>query len=84
MDESVRLGTASVPACVALSSPGGGRSVNFGSQRMEEAVVSCVAMRSVDWTSSEGGAEAGAGVAVLVEVKESARGDVGEGGRVYM
>jgi hypothetical protein len=58
MDESVRLGTARVPACVALSSPGGGRVVNLGSQRMLDAVVSWLAMRRVERASSEGGAGA--------------------------
>ena len=67
MDESVRYGTARFPACVALSSPGGGRVVKLGSQRMVEAVVSWLAMRKVEAGSSVGGAEAGAGCAVLVE-----------------
>jgi hypothetical protein len=71
MDESVRTGTARVPACVALSSPGGGLSVNLGSQRMADAVVSLLAMRSVERGSSEVGAGAGADCAV-----------VGEGARV--
>ena len=67
MDESVRKGTASVPACVALSSPGGGLSVNLGSQRMADAVTNLPAMRSVEQRSSAGGgALAGAGCAVLV------------------
>jgi len=65
MDESVRWGTARVPACVALSSPGGGRVVKLGSQRMADAVVSWEAMRSVERGSSEVEAEAGAGCAVL-------------------
>lgn len=70
MDESVRKGTASVPACVALSSPGGGLSVNLGSQRMADAVTNLPAMRSVERTSSAGGgALAGAGCAVLVGEK---------------
>lgn len=67
MEESVRLGTASVPACVALSSPGGGRVVNLGSQRMADAVVSWLAMRRVERGPSEVGvAVAGVGCAVLV------------------
>jgi hypothetical protein len=65
MDESVRTGTARVPACVALSSPGGAREVNLGSQRIAEAVVSWLAMRSVERVVSE----AGAGCAVLEERK---------------
>lgn len=52
IDESVRL-TARVPTCVA---PRGGRVVNFGSQRMEDAVVSWVAMRRVERASSVVGA----------------------------
>jgi hypothetical protein len=72
IDESVRTGTARVPACVALSSPGGGLSVNLGSQRIEEAVVSLLAMRSVERGSSKaGGAVAGADCAVLVEESRS-------------
>lgn len=65
MDESVRLGTANVPACVALSSPGGGRVVNLGSQRMLDAVVSWLAMRRVERASSAVGA--GAWCAVVGE-----------------
>lgn len=73
MDDSVRKGTARVPAWVAFSSPGGGRVVKLGSQRMAEAVVSCRAMRRVERASSGAAVagRAGAGCAV-----------VGEGGEV--
>jgi hypothetical protein len=69
MDESVRAGTARVPACVALSSPGGAREVNWGSQRIAEAVVSWLAMRSVERVVPA----AGAGCAVLDEWKAGRR-----------
>lgn len=48
IEESVRLGIASVPAWTGLRLPGGAREVNFGSQRIAEAVVSWLAMRSGD------------------------------------
>jgi hypothetical protein len=67
MDESVRLGTARVPACVALSSPGGGRVVNSGSQRMADAVVNWLAMRRVEQAASEVVLGTGAGCAVVME-----------------
>jgi hypothetical protein len=70
MDESVRTETARVPACVALSSAGGGRVVNLGSQRIAEAVVSWLAMRSVEREVSG----AGAGCAVLGGSREGERG----------
>jgi hypothetical protein len=63
MEESVRRGATRVPACTGLRLPGGGREVNWGSQRMAEAVVSWRAMRSgEDERASSGG---GAGDAVL-------------------
>lgn len=67
MDESVRCGATSVPACTGLRLPGGAREVNRGSQRMAEAVVSWLAMRSGDEGRDLSGASgAGAGDAVLV------------------
>ena len=65
MDESVRLGTARVPACVGWRLPGGAREVNLGSQRMVDAVVSWLAMRSGDDERELSGA--GAEEAVLVK-----------------
>jgi hypothetical protein len=63
MEESVRWGATSVPACTGLRLPGGGREVNCRSQRMAEAVVSWLAMRRGE--DERGLSGAGADDAVL-------------------
>lgn len=67
MDESVRLGTVRVPAWTGLRSPGGGREVNLGSQRIADAVVSWLAMRRGDEGCELELTGVGADDAVLVE-----------------
>ena len=69
MDESVRLGTARVPAWTGFRLPGGGRDVNLGSQRMADAVVSWLAIRSGDEARDVSGA--GADEAVVMEYGEN-------------